>query len=191
MSRAPDPSVVLLSLSLASFVFACARHTGATDGDMVTIERTCGDAGCDGWAAHPQLTETPGVLDACVSATRRFDVRCGVALTADDAAKLTRDCKELAQTHGEGAIPWLTCRGAAACEAPAAGCEQTSTFGDELCASPAMSCSSYCSDNFRRFLDEIAPRLKPALLSAARTCGTQKLCGDATACMSAWLTLIE
>jgi len=191
MSRGPLPIVSLLASSLAYFAFACARHTGATDGEMVTIDRTCGDAGCDGWAAHPQLTETRGVLDACVSATRRFDARCGVALTADDAAKLTRDCKQLAQTHGEGAIPWLACRGAAPCEAPAAGCEQTSTFGDELCASPAMSCSSYCTDRFRGFLDEIAPRLKPALLSAAKTCGTQKLCGDASACMSAWLTLIE
>jgi hypothetical protein len=149
--------------------FACARHTGATDGEMVTIDRACGDAGCDGWAAHPQLTETPGVLDACVSATQRFNARCGVPLDAADAAKLARDCKQLAQTHGE----------------------QTSTFGDELCVMPTMSCSSCCTDRFRLFLDEIAPRLKPALLAAARTCGTQRLCGDATACMAAWLTLIE
>jgi hypothetical protein len=171
--------------------FACARHTGATDGEMVTIDRACGDAGCDGWAAHPQLTETPGVLDACVSATQRFNARCGVPLDAADAAKLARDCKQLAQTHGEGAIAWLACRGGASCEAPAAGCEQTSTFGDELCVMPTMSCSSCCTDRFRLFLDEIAPRLKPALLAAARTCGTQRLCGDATACMAAWLTLIE
>ena len=40
-------------------------------------------------------------------------------------------------------------------------------------------------------LEEIAPRLKPALLNAARTCGAQKLCGDATACMNAWLALID
>ena len=191
MSRAPDPSVVLLSLSFAAFAFACTRHTGATDADMVTIERTCGRGGCEGWAAHPQLTETPGVLDACVSSTQRFDERCSVTLTEEDAAKVTLDCKQLAQTHGEGAIPWLACRGAAPCETPAVGCDQTSTFGDELCASPAMSCSSYCSDSFRRFLDEIASRLKPALLSAAKTCGAQRLCGDASACMSAWLTLLE
>ena len=191
MLRGPLPIVLLLASSLPYFALACARHTGVTDGEMVTIDRTCGDAGCDGWAAHPQLTETPGVVDACLAATRRFDARCGVALTADDTAKLTRDCRQLAQTHGEGAIPWLACRGAAACEAPATGCEQTSTFGDELCASPALSCSPSCTDRFRRFLDEVAPRLKPALLSAARTCGTQKLCGDAAACMSAWLTLLE
>jgi hypothetical protein len=191
MSRSTLPIGSLLGASIAFAAFGCARHTGATDGEMVTIERTCGDAGCGAWATHPQLTETPGVLDACVTSTRRFDARCGVALTADDEAKLTRDCKRLAQTHGEGAIPWLACRGAAACETPAVGCEQSSAFGDELCTSPAMSCSTYCSERFRGFLDEIAPRLKPALLNAARTCGTQKLCGDATACMSAWLTLIE
>jgi hypothetical protein len=181
----------IVACILIAAAFACARHTGATDGEIVTIDRSCGDAGCDGWAAHPQLTETPGVLDACVSATQRFDARCGVALDAAETAKLARDCKQLAQTHGEGAFAWLACRGGASCEAPAAGCEQTSTFGDELCTMPTMSCSSYCTDRFRRFLDEIAPRLKPALLAAARTCGTQKLCGDATSCMSAWLTLIE
>ena len=120
--------------------------------------------------------------------------RCGIAsggdVTSDDA-KTLRDCKLLAQTHGEGAIPWLACRAAASCEAPGVGCEQTSTFGDELCASPAMSCSTYCSDRFRKFLDEIAPRLKRAVLGAARSCATQNLCADATACMTAWVALIE
>ncbi len=183
--------VRLFSWFLVALAVSCARHTGVTDGDVVTIEKACGDAGCDGWAAHPQLTETPGVLEACVNATRRFDARCGVTRTAEDAAKLASDCKQLAQTHGEGAISWLACRAEASCDAPAAGCAQTSTFGDELCASPAMSCSAYCTPRFREFLDELAPRLKPALLGAARTCGAQKLCGDATACMNAWLALID
>ena len=174
---------------LGGLAVSCARHTGATDGETVTIDRNCDDdAGC-AWATHPQVSETPGVADACVRSTQRFAARCGVA--GADAAKTNRDCKQLALTHGEGAIPWLACRAEASCDAPAAGCEQTSTFGDELCASPAMSCSTYCTPRFRAFLDEIAPRLKPALLTAARTCGAQKLCGDATACMNAWVALIE
>ena len=163
-------TVIAASVAVAA---ACARQTSQTDGDPVNVDRT----------------ETPGVVDACVESTARFAARCGVA--GSDEAKTLGDCKRLAQTHGEGVIPWLACRGAASCEMPAAGCEQSSTFGDELCASPAMSCSAYCTERFRRFLDEIAPRLKPALLSAARTCGTRKLCGEASACMSAWLVLIE
>lgn len=181
----------VLFFSFALVAVACKQHTGATDGDVVTIERSCGQGGCEGWTAHPQLAETPGVVDACMRSTQQFAERCGVAVTEKDAAKASADCKQLAQTHGEGAIPWLACRGAAPCDTPATGCDQTSAFGDELCASPIMRCSAYCSDDFRAFLDEIGSRLKPALLAAAKTCGTQKLCGDASACMSAWLTLLE
>jgi hypothetical protein len=181
---------LVLSVIVFATLLACSRQTGATDGDIVTIEKSCHDAGC-GWSAHPQLSETAAVTDACVRSTQQLRTRCSVALTSDDAAKTVRDCKQFAQTHGEGAIPWLACRGAAPCETPAVACDQTSTFGDELCASPAMSCSSYCTDTFRLFLDEIASRLKPAMLAAAKTCATQELCGEATACMSAWLTLLE
>jgi hypothetical protein len=189
MERIAVILAVLGSSSLGGLAVSCARHSGATDGETVTIDRNCDDdAGC-AWATHPQVTETPGVADACVRSTERFAARCGVA-GADDA-KTNRDCKQLALTHGEGAIAWLACRAEASCDAPAAGCEQSSTFGDELCASPAMSCSSYCSDRFRRFLDEIAPRLKPALLAAAKTCASQKRCAEARDCMSAWVALID
>ena len=181
--------------AVVGLAVGCARHTGTTEGETVTVDRNCGDdAGC-AWVTHPQVTETPGVVDACMRATQQLATRCGIASAsgdiATDDAKTLRDCKKLALSHGEGAIPWLACRGDASCDAPAARCEQRSTFGDDLCASPAMSCSNYCSDRFRSFLDEIAPRLKPALLAAAKTCASQKRCADATACMSAWVALIE
>jgi hypothetical protein len=179
MSRLLLPIPFLVLVVGVAAPLACARQTSATDGNVVKVDPT----------------ETPGVVDACIKSTERLAARCGVADSGPDAgidhAKTTRDCKQLALTHGEGAIAWLACRGDAPCDAPAAGCEQTSTFGDELCASPVMSCSTYCTDRFRLFLDEIAPRLKPALLSAARACGAQKLCGDASACMTAWIGLIE
>lgn len=167
---------VLASSCLGALALSCARHTGATEGET-------------------GAAETPGVVDACIRSTQQLAARCGIARgSGDDAtddAKTLRDCERLALTHGEGAIPWLACRGAASCERPAEGCEQTSTFGDQLCASPVMSCSTYCSDRFRSFLDEIAPRLKASILAAAQTCTTKKLCADATACMTAWVALIE
>jgi hypothetical protein len=123
--------------------------------------------------------------------TRQFSAHCEVVFDEQQAAKAAADCKLLALTHSESAIPWLDCLATAECETSATACVQTSTFGEELCASGIMRCSSYCSDSFRRYLDDVGARLKPAVLAAARTCGTQKLCGDATACMSAWLILLE
>jgi hypothetical protein len=176
---------------LAVAPLACSRQTASTNGETVTVDKKCGETACDGWSADPHLSETPGVAEACVRSTRQFSAHCDVAFDAQRAAKAEADCKLLARTHTEGAIPWLDCLATAPCGAPPDACAQTSTFGDELCASGIMRCSSYCSDSFRRYLDDVGARLKPAVLAAARTCATQKLCGEASACMTAWLTMLE
>ncbi len=182
-------SVIVLTVVAASL--ACSRQTASTNGETVTVDRKCGETACDGWSADPHLAETPGVAEACLRSTRQFSAHCDVVFDEQQAAKVAADCKLLALTHSAGAIPWLECLATAECATSATACVQTSTFGDELCASGIMRCSSYCSDSFRRYLDDVGARLKPAVLEAARTCGNQKLCGEASACMSAWLMLLE
>ncbi len=188
MPRVLSSSFTVMTIAAA---LSCSRQTTATNGETVILDKRCGETACDGWSADPHLLETPGVADACVRSTRQFSAHCNVVFDEQQRAKATADCKLLALTHGEGALPWLDCLATARCGASPAACAQTSTFGDELCAPAIMRCSSYCSDSFRRYLDDVGARLKPAVLAAAKTCGTQKLCGDATACMSAWLTLLE
>ena len=188
MSRFPS-----FSFALAAIVapLACSRQTASTNGETVTLDKRCGPTACDGWSADTHLAETPGVAEACVRSTRQFSAHCDVGFDERQAAKATADCTLLAMTHSEGAIPWLDCLATAECGTSATACAQTSTFGDELCATGIMRCSSYCSDSFRRYLNDVGARLKPAVLAAARTCGAQKLCGEASACMSAWLMLLE
>ena len=128
MSRLDFANVIIV---LAVVPLACSRQTASTNGETVTVEKRCGESACDGWSADPHLSETPGLADACVRSTRQFSAHCDVAFDAQHAAKADADCKLLAFTHSESAIPWLDCLATAECGASPTACAQASRVFSE------------------------------------------------------------
>lgn len=152
---------------------------------------TCTDSDRDtcverGFKATLPTTKSDAVAAACDEMFVRARL-CG-AINASSAP-----CEAWAKAERPEVAANYECIAALACGEDESSCEPPATdFGERFCDAMDAICGEVsCTEEQRAIINQDGGWLKESVQAAALACAAQSTCGDAQACMAAWITAVH